>query len=142
MAPEHEHDETVTSPERVDRDLLVPAPAEEVWTVITSDGWLAAEVELELTPGGDARFADPDSVQTGWVEEARPPAGHGEGLLVFWWGPEGEPATRVELTLSPQTDGTLVRVVESRPLEMLDLVGLPLPGQSGTSHGPAMLALA
>jgi uncharacterized protein YndB with AHSA1/START domain len=142
MAADHRHHTTATAIERIDRHVLIPACADEVWKVITTDGWLADKVELELTPGGDARFADPDSVRTGWVEEACPPADHGEGLLVFWWGPQGEPATRVELSLSPHDAGTWVRVAESRPLELLDLVGVPLQGQCGTSPGPLMLALA
>jgi uncharacterized protein YndB with AHSA1/START domain len=140
MAHDGGHQETAEM-QRIDRDALIPAAPEDVWMAITGAGWLADHVELELTPGGDARFSDPGLERTGWVEEAQPPSGDGEGRLVFWWGPEGEPATRVELTLAPDGDtGTRLRVVESRPLEVLDLVGLPLPGQDGITHGPAMLA--
>jgi hypothetical protein len=141
----HDHRSIDADPvtERIDRDLLLPASPHEVWDVITSDGWLAEHVELVLVPGGEARFTDRDSMRTGWVEEASPPVGEGGGALVFWWGPDGEPATRVELTLEPEGEhGTRLRVIETRPLEMLHLVGLPLPGQRGTSHGPAMLAVA
>jgi uncharacterized protein YndB with AHSA1/START domain len=130
-------------PERIDRDLVLPAQPEEVWEVITTDGWLAQRVDLELRPGGEARFTDPGTVRTGWVEEALAPEGEMEGCLVFWWGPEGEPASRVALTLTPEgVLGTRLRVLETRPLEALDLVGVPLPGQGGVSHGPAMLAVA
>jgi uncharacterized protein YndB with AHSA1/START domain len=143
MAHDDLYSDATTTTERVARDLLIPASPEEVWEVITEDGWLAEHVELELEPGGEARFTDPDQVRTGWVEEARPPDTDGHARLVFWWGPEGEPATRVELMLEPEvTRGTRLRVAETRPLEQLDLVGLPLPGQRGASHGPAMLALA
>jgi hypothetical protein len=133
---------SATAPERIDRDILVEAPPENVWEVITGDGWLAEQVELELVPGGDARFVDGESVRTGWIEEAAAPESDGGGRLTFWWGPESEPATRVELTLEPEGDVTRVRVAETRPLENLTLVGLPLPGQGGASHGPAMLAVA
>ena len=61
--------------------------------------------------------------------------------LAFWWGRHGEPATRVELTLEPDGDGlTCLRVIEGRPLEVLDLVGIPVPGSGGQARGPAMLA--
>lgn len=142
MGHDNGHPETIEV-ERIDRDVVVPASPDDVWTVITGDGWLAERVELELTPGGDARFSDPGAERTGWVEEAQAPGRDGAGRLVFWWGEEGEPATRVELTLIPEDEAsTRLRVVESRPLEALELIGMTLPGQSGMSHGPAMLALA
>ncbi len=138
----HEDESQTVDLERIDRDLLVGAPPDDVWTVITGDGWLADQVEFELWPGGDARFSDPGSVRTGWVEEVQAPNGDGEGRLAFWWGPEGEPATRVELTLAPEDEtSTRLRVVESRPLEALELIGVTLPGQGGMRHGPAMLAV-
>jgi uncharacterized protein YndB with AHSA1/START domain len=142
MAHDDLSSRATTTTEEVARHVLIPAGPEEVWEVITADGWLADEVELDLEPGGEARFIDDQSVRTGWVEEALPPGPDTRGSLIFWWGPEGEPATRVELALAPLGEGTHVSVVETRPLERLDLVGLPLPGQGGVSHGPAMLAVA
>jgi uncharacterized protein YndB with AHSA1/START domain len=131
--------------DQIERELLLPAPPEQVWEVITSAGWLAEEVRLELVPGGEADFGDG---KTGWVEEAAPPE-----RLVFWWGADGEPATRVELTLDREGDGqvhlgreskrrTRLRVVESRPLEVVDVTGIQLPGGGGTTRGPAMVAVA
>jgi uncharacterized protein YndB with AHSA1/START domain len=121
--------------DRIERELLLPADLEEVWDAVTADGWLADEVELELAPGGDARFCSGDSVKTGWVEEARAPE-----RLAFWWAADGEPATRVELTLEADAERTRLRVVETRPLDVLDLVGIPLPGAGGRSFGPALIA--
>jgi hypothetical protein len=47
----------------------------------------------------------------------------------------------VELTLQPDDDGgTQLRVVESRPLDVLDLVGTPLRRTGGASFGPALVA--
>ena len=46
----------------------------------------------------------------------------------------------MELTLTPADDATLLRVVETRPLELLDLVGMPLPGIGGKTFGPALVA--
>jgi hypothetical protein len=135
--------------ERVERRGWVPATAEQVWDVITRDGWLADEVRLDLRPGGDAEFRSGPDTKTGWVEEARPPRGEGgAGRLTFWWASDGEPATRVELTLEPgdriddvlALGGTRLRVVESRPLDALDLVGMPLPGVGGKTFGPALVA--
>ena len=123
--------------DRIERELLVDASPEEVWEAVTRDGWLADEVELDLHPGGDARFRSADDMKSGWIEDVSEPA-----RLTFWWAVDGEPATRVELTLAPEaeTGMTRVRVVETRPLELLDLVGLPLPGVGGRTFGPALVA--
>jgi hypothetical protein len=43
----------------------------------------------------------------------------------------------------PDGDATRLRVVETRPLDMLDLVGTPLPGLGGLggrTYGPALVA--
>ena len=65
-----------------------------------------------------------------------------DARLTFWWSAPDESASRVELTLTPlDEDTTQLRVVETRPLEVLDLVGIPLPGNGGqSSYGPALLA--
>src|SRR5947209_3861273 len=122
--------------DQVQRELELEAPPEQLWEIITGNGWLADEVQIELAPGGEARFRDGAVERTGWVEEARAPE-----RLTFWWSAEGESASRVELTLRPGEDGrTVVRVVEARPLDQLDLVGLPLPGADGRRFGPALVA--
>ena len=132
--------------EQIERDLRLPAPTPEVWAALTDpallEQWLADEVELHLRPGGDARFRSGAIVREGWVEEVLPPRSEtGSGRLAFWWAASDEPASRVEITLAPLPGGgTRVRVVESRPLEMLDLVGTRLPGAGGASYGPALVA--
>ena len=53
------------------------------------------------------------------------------------------PASRVALEVLAIDDGTCVRVTETRPLEVLDLVGIPLRGSGGLGapyHGPALVA--
>ncbi len=129
--------------DQVERELELDASVQEVWDAITSDGWLADEVELDLRPGGDASFRSTEGEKFGWVEHVSPPqedAG-GDASLAFWWAADGEPATRVEVTISDtEDDATRLRVVESRPLERLDLVGVPLPGSDQGSFGPAMIA--
>jgi uncharacterized protein YndB with AHSA1/START domain len=128
----------------IERELVIDASPADVWEVITAPGWLADQVEFELSPGAEARFGSGSDLKSGWVEEVAPPEsdrGH-RGRLVFWWGVPGEPASRVEVTLEPECAATRVRVIETRPLEVLDLTGIPLPGQGGSIHGPAMLSLA
>ncbi len=131
--------------DQIERELLLPAGPEEVWQVVTGPGWLAADVRLELIPGGEASFNCEEWSKAGWVEEAiAPRTSDGiAGRLAFWWETPGESASRVELTLEPEGEElTRLRVVESRPLEVLDLVGIPMPEGDGSSHGPAMLLAA
>jgi uncharacterized protein YndB with AHSA1/START domain len=139
----HDPVEEEAMTDQIERELLLPAPPQQVWEVIVGGGFLAQEVELDLTPGGDARFTDGEDVRSGWVEEAAAPDDGESGRLAFWWSADGETASRVELTLEPEADGyTKLRVVEARPLEVLDVIGLPLPGTGGSAPGPAMLATA
>ena len=117
-----------------------------MWSLITDpaglEGWIADEVRLDPTPGGDAIFRDGETVRTGWVEEASAPTDSHPGRLTFWWTIDHEPASRVEFTVEPLGPArTRVRVAESRPLELLDLTGIPLPGSAGERRfGPALLA--
>jgi uncharacterized protein YndB with AHSA1/START domain len=121
--------------DRIERELWLDVPPEEVWEAITGDGWLADRVRLDLRPGGDARFDSRERIKTGWVEDVSMPE-----RLTFWWACDGEPASRVELTIKERADGTRLRIVETRPLELLDLVGVPLPGVGGATYGPALVA--
>ncbi|MGH2913355.1 MAG: SRPBCC family protein [Solirubrobacteraceae bacterium] len=126
------------------RELLLPVSPAEAWRAVTDPdqlcGWLADQVRLELWPGGDACFEIDGRELSGWVEEACPPDERCEGRLAFWWAADGEPASRVALTLSPTDAGTVLRVVETRPLDALDLIGIPLPGHGGHAYGPALVA--
>jgi uncharacterized protein YndB with AHSA1/START domain len=134
----------------IERELELPASAADVWRAMTDPAWLARwladEVELELTPGGQARFRVGDELRTGWVEEATAPgigdpSEPGLARLSFWWARGEELASRVELVLTPISHvRTRLRVAETRPLEVLDLVGVPLPTQGGVRYGPALVA--
>jgi hypothetical protein len=126
--------------QQVQRERWIDATAQEVWAAVTTDGWLAAEVRLELAPGGEASFRDGEEERSGWVEEARAPVGDGEGRLAFWWAATGDPASRVEITIDERGARTRVRITEARPLEVLDLVGLPLFQAGGRTFGPALVA--
>jgi uncharacterized protein YndB with AHSA1/START domain len=134
----------------IERELTLPVSPEAVWEALTDPEWLrewlADEAELQLRPGGDARFRIGEHTRTGWVEEVTPPADGATGRLAFWWEQDGEPASRVALELTETDDGTRLRVVESRPLDVLDLVGIPLAGPGGLGtpdgnwYGPALVA--
>jgi uncharacterized protein YndB with AHSA1/START domain len=141
----------ISMADSIERDLFLAASPTEVWRALTDvallEQWLADEVILDLRPGGDACFRSGDVVRSGWVETVTPPGRAGEpsrpGRLAFWWADGDQPATRVELTLLPVHGGrTRIRVTERRPLEILDLVGIPLPGPGGASYGPALVAAA
>ena len=64
------------------------------------------------------------------------------GRLCFWWQAGDEAASRVSLELIAGDDETTLRVIEARPLEVLDLVGLPMSGNAagGERYGPALIA--
>ena len=134
----------------IERELDLPASLDEVWRAITDpvrlSDWLADEIVLELIPGGEASFRLGEERRSGWVEEVSAPgtgqAGEpGTARLVFWWAQGEQPASRVELVLTPVSElRTQLRVSEARPLEILDLVGIPLPGHGGGRYGPALVA--
>ncbi|MBV9804937.1 MAG: SRPBCC domain-containing protein [Solirubrobacterales bacterium] len=121
--------------ERIERELWLPAAPEAVWDAVTADGWLAERVSLELRPGGEAEFESDGLLRSGWVEEVSAPE-----RLSFWWSLKDEPASRVELRIESHGESTRLRIVETRPLEILDLVGVPLPGAGGARFGPALVA--
>jgi uncharacterized protein YndB with AHSA1/START domain len=96
------------------REITVPATAEEVWRSLTEPTWLGEDASIELRPDGEVSVGE----RTGFVEEVEEPQ-----RLVFWWAAPDEDSTRVELELEEEDGMTHVRVVESRPLAMLDLYG-------------------
>ena len=135
--------------DKIEREIELPASVQVVWLALTDPDclseWLADEVSLDLRPGGEARFISGEEVKTGWVEEVSPPGedGPGSGRLAFWWAVDEEPASRVSISVTGRDEGTsVVRIVETRPLEVLDLVGVPLPGHGGRTFGPALVATA
>ena len=88
--------------DRIERELSLPRRSRgDLRDAVTSDGWLADEVEP--TPGGDGKLLERRSGQE-VVEEARAPE-----RLAFWWAADGEPATRVELTLEADADADAER---------------------------------
>jgi uncharacterized protein YndB with AHSA1/START domain len=131
--------------DRIARQIELPTSVELAWRAVTDPDWLALwladEIVIDPRPGGEARFHIGSETRTGWIEEVRAPEERSAGRLAFWWAVDDQPASRVELTLTEIDAGrTLLSVVESRPLDVLDLVGTPLPGQGGATYGPALVA--
>ncbi|HZC28630.1 MAG TPA: SRPBCC domain-containing protein, partial [Gaiellaceae bacterium] len=74
----------------VTREVVVPAPPEEVWQALTEperlEEWFANEVELDVRPGGAALFRwDDGEERRAAVREVQP-----EERLVLDWDGEGE----------------------------------------------------
>jgi uncharacterized protein YndB with AHSA1/START domain len=113
------------------REITLPATAEEVWRSLGEPAWLGEDASIELHPDGEVRAGD----RTGFVEEVEE-----ERRLVFWWAAPEEDSTRVELELEEEDGITHVRVVESRPLAMLDLYGAEFVTAAPPPRQPEMLA--
>jgi uncharacterized protein YndB with AHSA1/START domain len=129
--------------DEVRRELLIPADPDEVWSALTDPRglreWFADEAMLELEPGGEARFRLPDGEErSGFVEEVAAPE-----RLRFWWRPADDPEaplTRVEFTLTESGQGTLLRVIESRPVVSLEAMLSPSFEPGRGVEGPQMRA--
>ena len=112
------------------REITVPATAEEVWRSLAEPIWLGEDASIELQPDGEVRVGE----RSGFVEEVEEPE-----RLVFWWAAPDEDSTRVELELEEEDGMTHVRVVESRPLAMLDLYGAEFVTTAPQRRQPEMM---
>jgi uncharacterized protein YndB with AHSA1/START domain len=107
-------------PEQIEREIVIDAPPERVWAVLTDPehvaAWFAQAVEGDLQPGAA-------SVLT-WKEHGSVPIvverSDAPSFFSDRWAarsPGAEPAagnsTLVEFTLAPEGEGTRLRVVES-----------------------------
>jgi uncharacterized protein YndB with AHSA1/START domain len=106
-------------PERIEREILIEAPIDVVWAVLTEPqhvaGWFSDSVEIDLRPGGEATFDwQEHGPARAWVERVEPP----RNFTFRWVRAVGEEqrkdnSTLVEFTLAPEDDHTRLRVVES-----------------------------
>jgi uncharacterized protein YndB with AHSA1/START domain len=118
----------------VERETVVPETPEEVWRAVVESDWLGEDVRIDPRPDGEVSTGGGDGARHGFVEEADPPH-----HLVFWWSDPSDEGSRVEITLEEVDEGTRVRVVESRPLAILDAYGTDLGSAIG-ARGPQALA--
>jgi uncharacterized protein YndB with AHSA1/START domain len=108
------------APDRIEREILIEAPQEVVWSVITEpehvSGWFSDTARIELRPGGAMTLvwegAD-GHTEHGRVEKVEPP----HRFSFRWIRGSAEVrdgnSTLVEFSLSTEDGGTLLRVVES-----------------------------
>jgi uncharacterized protein YndB with AHSA1/START domain len=117
-------------PDRIERDILINAPVEVVWTVLTEpkhiNAWFSDAVELDARQGGAGTFTwnhsdAPRQVTVALrIERLERPR-----FFSFRWNfpPGEEPTDRnaplVEFTLTPEGDQTRLHLVE-RGIRMLD----------------------
>ena len=112
----------------IEREVVIDASRERVWTVLTQADevarWFGDSAEIDLRPGGAARFGwRAHGVFRAIIERVEPP-----GEFSYRWARDTETdpaegtATQVEFTLTEVPLGTLLRVVE-------DLPGRPEAGQ-------------
>ena len=103
--------------ETVERHLTLPACPEEVWELLTRPeelgAWLGDEVVLDPTPGSAGRVVERDGTEHRLrVEEVETAT----RIAWRWWSPgDDTAASRVEITLTPSDEGTVLRVVEQFP---------------------------
>jgi uncharacterized protein YndB with AHSA1/START domain len=106
--------------DRIEREIVVAAPAERLWELLTRPEHIAnwfegMQVELELRPGGTTVLTSQEFGKFhAIVEQVEPPR-----RFAYRWArhpdtPLSEAsATLVEFTLTPAGDGTRVQLVES-----------------------------
>ncbi|HEX7291144.1 MAG TPA: SRPBCC family protein [Conexibacter sp.] len=107
--------------DRIERDVVIAAPVERVWQLITSaehlGAWFGdAGAEIDLRPGGalSLHWNEHPTVH-GRVETIEPPHRFAYRWLTSADAQEATPgnSTLVEFTLVPEGDGTRVALVES-----------------------------
>jgi uncharacterized protein YndB with AHSA1/START domain len=106
-------------PDRIEREILIDAPLEAVWAVVTEPehvgGWFSDSAEIDLRPGGDGTLTwEEHGACRARVEKLEPP----HSFAFRWARPgRGEPgegnSTLVEFSLSAEGESTRLRVVES-----------------------------
>jgi uncharacterized protein YndB with AHSA1/START domain len=111
----HEEASGVRVPDRVVREVVLPARRDEVWDALTRPErlveWFGGPVDIEPVPRGRVEHRTYDgSRRTGFVLSADRPF-----RLTFWWAPDDDDGegTRVEFVLLEHADGTSLTVTES-----------------------------
>jgi uncharacterized protein YndB with AHSA1/START domain len=111
--------ETPSATERVEHTVRVDAPREAVFEYFTDPSklsrWMGSQATLDPRPGGVCRFEINGSRMIGQYVQVDFP-----WRLVFTWGWEttmfevGAQSTAVEVSFTPEGDGTVVRLTHTR----------------------------
>lgn len=107
------------APVQIEREILVDAPLERVWDVLTAPEhiarWFGDRAEVDLRPGGAAAFHWRDhGTFLATIDRVEP-----RTFFSYRWAckvdeePREGNSTLVEFTLSPNGAGTRLRVVET-----------------------------
>src|SRR5215207_7225298 len=95
-----------------ERETLIEASPGEVWEALTDEDrleeWLAPEVELDPTEGGEISVRDGDEERQGTVETIEE-----QERFAFTWSRPGEGESFVEFTIEALPGGTRVTVIET-----------------------------
>lgn len=98
----------------IERHVTLPADLAEAWELITRPddlaGWLGSEVVLDPTPGAAGLVVDHDGTRRRLIVDE---VEQGRRIAWHWW-PDSDDGdlSRVEITLAPEGDSTVVRVAE------------------------------
>ena len=106
-------------PDQVEREILIEAPVEVVWRIVTEPDqivqWFSDEADFDLRPGGEGHLRFKGSHQYAiQIEAVEPPR-----RFAFRWAdaddsrPRERSSMLVEFTLQQEAGNTRVRVVES-----------------------------
>lgn len=108
----------------IEQDILIDAPVDVVWRVVTEPEqvsmWFSDEVDLEAKPGyeGVLTFNDRATKQSLSVHVTVESVEQDRSFSYRWLHPQGAAAGEgnsllVEFTLTPEGEGTRLRVVET-----------------------------
>ena len=102
-------------PDSITREIVIDAPLERVWAIVTEArhlaGWFSDEAEIDLRPGGAMLLTwHGHGSYRGRVETVEAPR-----RFAFRWlrREDADGSTLVVMTLSPEGESTRLRVVES-----------------------------
>jgi uncharacterized protein YndB with AHSA1/START domain len=127
----------------VERETMIEASPDEVWEALTDEDrlreWLAPEVELDPTEGGEIDVRDGDDHRHGTVETVE----EGE-RFAFTWSRPGEGESFVEFTIEALPGGSRVTVVETPLTPTFSAATNTAAGSMamGFSFGPRLLRLS
>jgi uncharacterized protein YndB with AHSA1/START domain len=132
-------------PDQIERETVIEAPVERVWTLITDAEHLGrwfgdAGAEIDLRPGGEMVLRwNEHGTSRGRVVAVEP-----HTRFSYRWAPFKDPggdepvegnSTLVEFTLQPEQDATRLRVVESGFTSLAASEAQRAENRSGNTEG-------